>query len=226
MGNNSARQPTNDHSAEASHAVRSPPALPQGEANQFIQALLHHNEELGFIPQRVLEDGRRTICKADMKKTRAVDLPFDLLESSIKLDRANFDGSRLRIKFTYTSKTTFECSLLFGCSGKRSATDAKGRPDFIHMSLLETIPLEEGLDKLADSTISINSSKLFYTEASSEDSEYFDLVINFRKKVISGISKEITDLYVYCQAERSTGNAQSMFKLTCVKKGSLRLPKE
>lgn len=219
MGNNRSSSRPEDQSGITSQANQDRRTLNNGETNRFIQSLLHHNEELGFIPVRIGDDGRRTISKAHIKKATTIDMPFDIQELSIKLDRANFDGSKLRIRFNYSSKVALDCSVVFGCTEKRCEDETSRRPEFIQSTLKEDISIEEGTDKLADSTISLPASKLFYAMPPEESENYHDVVICLRKRELSGQRKEITDLFVYCTAIRSSESSQTIFKLVCQKKG-------
>lgn len=164
------------------------------EANNFIQNVFRQNEELGFIPLRLLGNGTREVQKANMNKAKAVELPFDIKEGSIGLfsDKKGLTS----ITFDYQSSSSVDCKIYFGAKEKRSEDDynlvLQTRSE--HPMISCTLPAEDS------KSIELSSQALWdeviRLKQNAIDKE--QVLIVFQKQPDITKRKEITKLYFYC----------------------------
>lgn len=219
MGNSSGTEANQTLGQEQTAEPINPVNLAPGEANRFIQAVLHQNEELGIIPQRLLADGNRAVLKATMNKAKVVDMPFDIEIPSLKMARENFDGSRVKLKFLFDSYVGFSANLHLGVVQKRHAEDSTDLPDIVRYA--EKSSSQYDIGKKSQGEISCNylASMLTPPANLSEDEEFFDGILILSRKFSVPQKREISNLYIYLSISKPTDSGATQFSLMCQKKG-------
>lgn len=223
MGNTAAPEANAVDQQTSADVISTSNNLPAAHANQFIQALLYQNEELGIIPQRLMADGNRAVCKASMNKAKVIDMTFDVEEPSIKMSRENFDGSRVKLRFQYSSVVSIMCTVHLGVVQKRQLDDVPCLPDLLSSAQKSAVQLPAGKSATAELSCGYHASIMAPQASLSEDQEFVEAILVFTKIGPSGHKNEISDLYTYYSIVKPSENNSKQFGLACQRKGSLDL---
>lgn len=90
------------------------------EAAAFVQSIFLQNEELAFIPLRLMSDGHRELNKAKANQTKAVDLPFELDAASMALKPVPGEASKWSLQFLVDTKVVSKAIIYIGAKEQRS----------------------------------------------------------------------------------------------------------
>ena len=120
MGN---RPPRNDSGAvgAAVHAGGPVPNRPVGETQQFMNNFFQQNEDLGLfglIAPTNHPNHRRV--KAHANKTKALDIPFDIVQGTLNLGSVSKEAPIWQLKFTYDSTEEIRTTVWLDPVEKRS----------------------------------------------------------------------------------------------------------
>ena len=167
------------------------------EANRFIQTVLQHNEELGFIPMRMLPDGNRAINRADMKKTRAIDLPFDVKDGTYRLLPSPGRSGYYGLSFVYNSSTPCKLTLYYAAKEKRSSDSLNVVEEIESTQSSFSTSLEVGSDQSFRQPFTIDVAALLALVESNPETAITPIEVIIERETPTTSRREISKLYLY-----------------------------
>lgn len=186
------------------------------EAAAFVQSIFLQNEELAFIPLRLMSDGHRELNKAKANKTRAVDLPFELDAASMALKLVPGEASKWSLQFLVDTKVVSKVVIYIGAKEQRSENKYNTVSAIVSEQQIE-VQLPERKNKQRVQTAINLDSILSSAETSQELAEHhYPILITLVSLQSQGHSREVSQSYYYFDVVQSLESCSTVL----LKKGS------
>lgn len=187
------------------------------EAAAFVQSIFLQNEELAFIPLRMMSDGHRELNKAKTNQTKAVDLPFELNLSSVTLKPSQEGLSKWNLQFFVDTKVVSKVIVYVGAKEERADNKYNTVLSITSEQQIE-VSLPEKQDKqLVTAGINIDSLQSQAEKCLDLLENSYPILITLVNLQSKGQSREVRQAYYYFKVQ--TGHESC--SMVCLKKGTV-----